>query len=203
MPPDPPARQVLDWAGAKARLDAIEAAIEGSAAPTSTALDAMLEARARDLARPVPGASTRPSIDLVAFHLGQDRLGIAAGLALAVVELTGLTPVPGLPPHYPGIVLHRGSVYPVLDLGLLFRRPRVAGAPRPAYGILVRQAGSALALAADAIAGIERVDAGDFAPATDAGIWQHLVDGVVQGGTLVLDVHRLLADPRLVVHDKQ
>src|SRR5688572_24011231 len=79
-------------------------------------VQSILLARARELARP-PQAETRgETVELVVLALGAERYGVSSQNVQAVHALAGLTPAPGLPPFWAGLVNLRGRLVPVLNL---------------------------------------------------------------------------------------
>lgn len=56
------------------------------------------------------------------FALGQESYGIPVLNVREIVQMTGITPVPGMAPHVRGVFNLRGKVVPVIDLRLLLKQ---------------------------------------------------------------------------------
>lgn len=72
--------------------------------------------------------------------------------ALAVEEVLGarrVVPIPGAPPHLPGVVAWRGRAVALLDLGVLLGKPRLAPDAPLERIVIVAVADGALALPAE------------------------------------------------------
>lgn len=56
----------------------------------------------------------------LSFNLGEDRYAVAVSSVEVVLEMAAITRVPRCPPHLRGVINHRGSVVPVVDLRAVF-----------------------------------------------------------------------------------
>lgn len=60
----------------------------------------------------------------LSFNLGDERYAVAVASVEVVLEMAAITRVPSCPPHLRGVINHRGSVVPVVDLRAVFGRER-------------------------------------------------------------------------------
>lgn len=166
--------------------------------------EALLRERARALARPVQTAQADAAlIELVEFALADERYAVPSSALLEVQGLRELCELPGLPPFWRGLTCLRGRLLPVLDLRVLFDLP-AAGLGEAARLLLLRGAGLEVGLLADRL--VDAYALASFAlqrglPSL-AGIRADYLLGVSGDGLAVLDVERLLADPRLRIDDE-
>jgi purine-binding chemotaxis protein CheW len=58
----------------------------------------------------------------LSFNLGEERYAIPVAFVEVVLEMATITRVPKCPPHLRGVINHRGSVVPVVDLKAVFGR---------------------------------------------------------------------------------
>src|SRR5689334_20508229 len=86
---------------------------------------AILEERARALARPLATAETA-GVDLLTFRVARERFAIESRFVVAVFRLTDLVPLPGATLPVVGLTRWRGDVLTVLDIRHTFGA--VAGA---------------------------------------------------------------------------
>jgi purine-binding chemotaxis protein CheW len=198
----PPGDRVrtFDWAGVRRRLARALAAAEAGDRLTPERARALLEERARALARPPAATSDAGVLHLVTFALANERYGIEARHVRAVARLSDYTPVPGAPDFLLGVMNLRGEVLAVVDLrkflGAAVRgvsdlsRVLVLGADRAEFGILADEAHEVRPLAADAV-----LDP----PASVAGIGREYLLGVTADALIILDGAVLLRDPRLFI----
>lgn len=151
----------------------------------------ILEERARRLARRPETARAEATSELLFVSIGDERMAVDAARVLRVVPAPDITPIPGLPPVFHGVVNHQGEIVVVVDLTrLVADRPAppelpllvILGSDRPELAFGVTEA--------DSIAGVTGVHALSDTP---------LVRGVLEGRRSVLDVDALIADPRLRV----
>jgi purine-binding chemotaxis protein CheW len=145
---------------------------------------AILEARARTLARPLisaaPDAGAR---DLVFFTLAGERFAAEAMQVDEAFAPAALTPLPGDRPWLLGIVAHRGGVLPVLDLRSLL----APGGPDDAPLTHVVATGHGFGIAAEAVEETARATPAELTAAR----------------VTVLDLEALAADPRLRIDDSR
>jgi purine-binding chemotaxis protein CheW len=162
----------------------------------------VLEGRARLLARPPEEEPPGEAIDLVILGVGEDRYAVEGGRVREVLAFPDLTPVPGTPAAWSGLVNVRGALYPVIDLHTLS-----GCAPRPPAAevrvVLVDAAGNTVGLAVDTVPEIRRVRVQDIDPPvvelpSGEGV---PVTGVTPDLVAVLDLDALLKDPRIAVGD--
>lgn len=176
--------------------------VSGLAASTDAAR--ILRARAQMLARPpdqLPEVTKR--LELLAFRLGQERYGVETRHVHEVHSLKDLTPLPCTPRFVLGIVNVRGRILPVFDLKKFFELPE-QGLTDLHRIILVQGNDLELGLLADDTAGVRSIPAETLQPPlpTLTGIRSEFLKGVTAEHLIVLDVPRILADPRIIVHEE-
>jgi purine-binding chemotaxis protein CheW len=164
----------------------------------------ILEERARVLASPLLSAEPADSRELVVLTLGSERYGVDAERVREVRPLTDLTPVPGTPPWWAGIVNVRGTLYPVLDLRQYLDVPQDQAGDEPKKVVLVSAAGLEAGLMVGEAPGVQRVPAAAIGPSLGGAseAVRETVRGVTEDLLAVIDVEALLSDPRLVVKEE-
>ena len=164
----------------------------------------ILRARAVALARPPDAApSAETMLDVLEFRLAQERYAIESRYVREVCPLKDLTPLPCTPPFVLGIVNVRGRILPVLDLKKLFDLPE-EGLTDLHRIIVLEGHDMVLGLLADATVGVRSIPADSLQPSlpTLTGIRGEYLKGVTAERLVVLDVGRILADPRIIVHEE-
>ena len=164
----------------------------------------VLRARAQALARKPerpPVADT--TLELLEFSLAQERYALEDRYVQEVHPLKELTPLPCTPPFMLGIVNVRGRILPVLDLKKFFDLPE-KGLTDLHRIILVRGNNLELGLLADVIVGVRSVPADSLQPSlpTLTGIRAEYLKGVTAERLVVLDLARILADPKIIVDEE-
>jgi len=164
----------------------------------------ILRARARALARPpddAPAAATL--LDVLEFRLAQERYALEIRYVREVCPLKDLTPLPCTPPFVLGIVNVRGRIVPVIDLKKLFDLPE-QGLTDLHRIILVEGHEVEFGLLADATVGVRSIPADTVQSSlpTLTGIRGEYLKGVTADRLVVLDVGRILADPKIIVHEE-
>ena len=168
----------------------------------SSAAD-ILRARARALAQPAERVPESAAfLEVLEFRLAQERYAIETRHVREVYPLKDLTPLPGVPAFVLGIVNVRGRILPVLDLKRLFELPE-QGLTDLHRIILLEGHDLEMGLLADATVGVRSipVDSLQSSLPTLSGILSAYVKGVTAGHLVVLDVPRILADPKIIVHE--
>lgn len=160
-----------------------------------------LRERARALAIPSDGAQPAAMLGVLEFRLGQERYALETAHVREVCTFRHLTPLPSLPPFVRGIVNVRGLILPVLDLKALLDLPEEGVADLHRV-IVIEGNDLAFGLLADAAVGVRAIPVGSLhpAPPTLTGLRADYVKGLTAERLLVLDVARMLADSRLIVH---
>jgi len=200
-PPRAKRKGAIDWAAVREQLARARAATAVAVALPPDRAKAVLDERARILARP-PAEGPPPGgvIEVATFLLGSERYAIEAKYVREVVRLEDFTAVPGAPEFLLGVTNLRGEILAVVDLRKFFGVPAkgltdlsrliVLGGQRAEFGILADQAEALLTLRAPEV--LEP-------PESVAGIGREYLRGVTREALIVLDGARLLSDPRLVV----
>jgi purine-binding chemotaxis protein CheW len=163
-----------------------------------------LRARALALARPparTPAAETM--LDVLEFRLAQERYAIETRYVREVHPLKDLTPLPCTPPFVLGIVNVRGRIVPVFDLKKFFDLPD-QGLTDLHRIILIEGHEMELGLLADITVGVRSIPADSLQPSlpTLTGIRSEYLKGVTAERLVVLDVARILSDPKIIVHEE-
>ena len=171
--------------------------------PTRAAAD-ILRARAQALARlpeRVPLVDTL--LEVLEFRLAQERYAVETEHVREVYPLKELTPLPCTPPFVLGIVNVRGRILPVFDLKKFFDLPD-QGLTDLHRIIVVRSRTLEFGLLADVIVGVRSIPVENLQSSlpTLTGIRADYLKGVTSESMVVLDLARILADPKIIVHDE-
>jgi purine-binding chemotaxis protein CheW len=168
-----------------------------------TAAATLLRQRAEALARRPPTAASAAAIELLEFRLARDCYALETRHVREVLPLAELAPVPCTPPFVRGVVNVRGRITTVIDLQQFFELP-AHGLADLHHVILVRREGLELGLLADAVAGVRTQPLAGLQPPLPGapGVRPDHLRGVTADRVLVLDLDRMLADPRINVHEE-
>ena len=170
----------------------------------SSAATRILRARAQALARPpekMPKAETL--LEVLEFRLAQERYAVETAQVGEVCPLKDLTPLPGTPPFVLGIVNIRGRILAVFDLKKFFELPP-QGLTDLHRIVIVRCGDLEFGLLADAIVGVRSIAVDSLQPSlpTLTGIRAEYLKGVTSDALVVLDLARLMADPKIIVDEE-
>ena len=154
---------------------------------------AVLEERARMLARPLATPACDERLDVVTLALAGERYAVESRHVLEVFKLRDLALLPGAEPPVLGIASWRGGLLTVLDLRPVLGLPAAAldglgyvvvlGLERPAFGIL-----------ADAVHDVVSLAASDVRePPEGVAVKREFLRGIADGALLVLDAPKLLS----------
>jgi purine-binding chemotaxis protein CheW len=135
--------------------------------------------------------------------LGDERYGLELRHISGIRLLEQLTPLPCTPAFILGVLNVRGHIVAVADLKKFFGLPE-KGIADLHHVVLAEADGVELALVADLVIGTRDVPLATLQPAlpTLTGVRAEYFRGLTPDRLIVLDVRRILADPRLVVHDE-
>jgi chemotaxis signal transduction protein len=160
----------------------------------------ILEKRARLLARPVDGGPVEATTSLLIVQVGPERYAVDVDAVGEIKPLAGVTPLPGLPSFWSGLVNQRGNLVPVLDLATYLALPSSADDTDEPKLVFVAAEGIDVALVVDAVGEIRRTPARDLVasgPADPESV--RIVQHVTKDLASVLDLGYLLRDPALRV----
>jgi purine-binding chemotaxis protein CheW len=137
------------------------------------------------------------------FRLAQERYAVESRYVREVHPLKDLTPLPCTPPFVVGIVNVRGRIVPVLDLKKFLELPE-KGLTDLHRIILVRGEDFEVGVLADVIVGVRSIPVHSLQPSlpTLTGVRIEYLKGVTAERLVVLDLKRVLGDPRIIVNDK-
>ena len=166
----------------------------------------ILEERARELAWPMEQEEQEEITPLLVLGVRSELYGIDITLVQETRPLSGMAPLPNVPPFWKGLVNVRGRLCPVLDLGRYLQVPEsVDAGDAPDRGqemlVVIGSAAVTVALLVDAVGEIRRIPSGSVkpSPAESPGGASRVVLGVTQDLVSVLDAVALLGDDGLVV----
>jgi purine-binding chemotaxis protein CheW len=155
---------------------------------------AVLEERARALARRVETVVPTESLELLVFHTARERLAVETRFVLGVFRLMGLTPLPGAEAPVRGLTAWRGEVLTLLDARPFFGASTTA-LDDLAHAVVVGDGRARYGLLADEIVSIIQVPLADIFPPRSSPTPARTVEftrGVTRDAVLVLDAAKLL-----------
>lgn len=162
-----------------------------------------LRARADALARTHERSGEGETIELLEFRLAQERYAVETRRVRGVYPLRNLTLLPSAPAFIGGIVNVRGRILPVLDLKEFFALP--AGGLTDLHRVIhLSGHGLEIGVLADVSVGVTAMAITDLhaPPAILGGVRSEYVKAVSAGRLIVIDVDRLLSDPRIIVNEQ-
>ena len=123
-PARPTAGKAIDWDEVRRRLAHAAEATEAALRLSPEKARAVMDARARALAR-VPAAPTRAAeaLEIATFALAHERYGVETRFVREVVRLTDYARLPAAPPFLVGVVNLRGEILALIDLRTFFNLP--------------------------------------------------------------------------------
>jgi purine-binding chemotaxis protein CheW len=163
----------------------------------------VLRERARALARSgAPPVAARDLLELLEFRLAGERFAVESRFVADVHALRDLTPLPGTPSFVRGVVNLRGRILPVYDLKKFFSLPE-QGLTDLHRIVVVNGQDFEIGLLADVMVGVTKLERQALTPPlpTLSPIAAAYLLGVSAERLVVLDLDRLLQDPRIVVND--
>jgi purine-binding chemotaxis protein CheW len=185
-------RGPVNWNEIRSRVEAAGQTLSGGANATPERVRAVLEERARALARPVGAPPPADRLEVLTFGLAKERYAIESRYVVEVFRLKELSSLPGAERPVFGVTTWRGELLPILDLratlGLSvaalddLSRVIVLGGDRAAFGIL-----------ADAVYELVTLTASEVRePPEGVAAQRDYLRGVTVDAVLVLDAEKLL-----------
>ncbi len=191
----------INWQLVRERLARTQMAAEESLRLSPERAKAVMEERARALARVPPRAPhVAEVLEVATFSLANERYAIETCHIREVVRFADFTPVPGAPEFLVGCINLRGEILAVFDLRRFFgvaekgltdlSQVLVLGGERAEFGVLADAVYEVLTL---------RTDDVFEPPGSVAGIGREYLRGVTKEGLIVQDGAVLLQSARLFI----
>ncbi|MCK4577873.1 MAG: chemotaxis protein CheW [Candidatus Marinimicrobia bacterium] len=121
---------------------------------------------------------------LVIFQLGEGSYGLDIQFVREINRLSKVTPVPSAPGFIEGIINLRGTIVPVVNLGLRFGLSETARS-KDSRIVVIESEGHTLGMVVDQVSEVLRLAADDVDPAsnmTSSGIDVEFLEGVGKVG---------------------
>lgn len=164
----------------------------------------ILRDRARELARPQGGhEDVGQTLEVVEFRLAKEVYAIEHAYVREVLPLENLTPLPCAPPFVRGIINVRGEILPVIDIKRFFELPD-EGITDLHRVIVVRAHGAEMGILADVVTSVRSIPMDRVQPSlpTLSGIRAAYLRGVTDDQVVILDVSKILSDPKLAEQEE-
>lgn len=140
------------------------------------------------------GDDRRTQTELI-FDLGAERYGVDVMLVRGLRTLPRLTPVPGSPRFYKGVVNLRGQIVTVMDLRPFIDVTEAGDERNPPTELVVVQAGRLeIALLAHHVYGVAQIAQADITLTSDI----RYTRGVTPDRLVLLDIAAMFNDERLI-----
>jgi purine-binding chemotaxis protein CheW len=165
--------------------------------------DAVFARRAEELAEsPADENQDQDTLEALVFALGGELYALPANQVHEVRPLSLLATLPGTPAFLAGLINVRGRIVPVVDL-----RPLLGlntDSPSTSVVLAAHRSGhiGLLAGGRPTVRPLDLAELSDPPPGQLSGIDSSCIRGITPGLVIVLDAERLLADPRLVIHQE-
>jgi len=163
-------------------------------------IDALLEERAKKIARPENPVSEAAVVEVLKFRLAYREYALEMQYIREVILTGEITPVPGTPGYISGICVVRGEIISLVDLRVLLSIPQ-QGLTDLNRVIVVKDRALSFGILADQITGIGIIELDTIAPPGPELARSRYVKGVAEGPLTVLDAAALFADPKMVIED--
>jgi len=168
-------------------------------------VQSILRSRAQELAEePEEELRIEDQIEILEFVLTGEHYGVESIYAKEVYPMKELTPIPGLPSFVIGIINIRGQILSILDIRRFFELPTQESLGDLNRVIVVHTPEMELGLLADRIVGVHFLPKKKIQPPlpTLTGIRSEFLLGVTSERLILLDIQKMLKDPRLIVNQE-
>ena len=193
----------IDWQALLGRQEATGLALAGGRTLNGEDEQALLKARAVRLACRPAEEDRGQRLDCLEFLLSGERYAMEMSYIVETLPLTDFTPLFCTPAFVLGIINVRGRIVSIIDLRRFFELPAVGLADLNRV-IVVGNGDMTFGVLADAIVGMTEISPRDLQapPATCTGIREEFLTGVTADRLAILDMGKVLADKRVIVHEE-
>jgi purine-binding chemotaxis protein CheW len=153
---------------------------------------AVLEQRARALARPVAAPVAGDTVELITFVLADELCAVEARYVVEVLRLGGLALLPGAEPPLLGVTVWRGGLLNIVDLrallGISVAAPHDAG-----MVVVLGETAAAFGILVDAVRDLVTLPLAQVRePPDGVAVKRDYLRGVTGDALLVMDAAKLL-----------
>jgi purine-binding chemotaxis protein CheW len=185
-------RDAVDWAALRRRVEQAGRALDQGTTLAPERARAVLEERARALARPAAEPADRDRLDVVIVTMGAEAYALESRFVFEVFRSADLARLPGSPAPWYGVAAWRGELLRVLDL-----RPLLGIPPATAGGscliVVLGDQAPAFGLVVDGVEGIRRLAPGEVRAVPEVrAAAREFVRGITAAAELVLEGPALL-----------
>lgn len=161
---------------------------------------AELEARRHRLAEPPPVPRRSDAEAYLQVRVGREDFALPVAFVEETGRISTLAPLPGMPSHMIGLTTIRGQVLPVIDIRVFFDLPRHDLTDLPLVAVLDGPLGRIAIIIDDVVAMLDVASADVLAPiSSHTGIRYDYQMGVTATRCIILNLDRILSDPRLII----
>jgi len=196
--------EATDWSAIHRRLEASVAALAKEHSPGGEEAKTILKSRAKALAeQPPPEEHGEKRIEVLEFRLANETYAIETSFIAETFPLAEFTPLFCTPPFVLGIINVRGRIVSIVDMRRFFDLP-IVGLTNLNRLIIVRDGSMEFGMLADSVIGMRTLLQQELQPSlpTLTGIREEFLAGVTVDRLVLLDMGKILADRRLVVHEE-
>jgi purine-binding chemotaxis protein CheW len=164
----------------------------------------ILKSRAEELAAEhLEDRIDENALEVLEFILASERYAIESVHIREVCPMREFTQIPGTPSFVLGLINIRGQILSVIDIRRFFDLP-VKGLSDLNRVMVIQTPRMELGILADRIVGVLYVPQSDLQPAlpTMTGIRSEYLRGITREGLVVLDVQKMVADPKILVNEE-
>lgn len=194
----------IDWAAVHHSMKSAEKALARENSFSAKEAKAVLKKRAGALAKIRHSDDLEGErIDILEFLLSGETYAIRTSFIAETFPLVDFTPLFCTPSFVMGIINVRGRIVSIVDLRRFFDLP-VVGLSNLNRVIVVCDGKMEFGILADSIVGMRSLALQDLQASlpTLTGIREEFLTGVTADRLVLLDVGKILADGRLVVHEE-
>ncbi len=196
-------KKAIDWGAAYRRIEIARNALEYGFQPRREEKERILQIRAKALSAEYQEPESGESIDIVEFHLADERYAVAAQYVRSVCPLNELTKIPCAPPFVLGVIKVHGQFLSVIDIKKYFHFP-----PKNMEDshkvIILYSDDMEFGIIANDVAGVRRVFLNDLQPSLPAlaGIQEEYLVGITNDRMVIFNAKALLSDKKIVVNEQ-
>jgi len=197
-------KEGIDWAAVHRSLKSAGEALAKENSFSAKEAKALLKARARSLAELRHSDDQEGErIDILEFLLSGETYAIETSFIAETFPLVDFTPLFCTPPFVMGIINVRGRIVSIVDMRRFFDLP-IVGLSNLNRVIVVHDGKMEFGILADSIIGMRSLALQDLQASlpTLTGIREEFLTGVTADRLVLLDMGKILANGRLVVHEE-
>lgn len=142
-------------------------------------------------------------LDYLSFEINHNRYAINLNYITSTFQIEDITPIPGLPPFFKGLINNRGSIIPIMDIRYITEK-KVMGLSDNLKAIIIEYNNKKSAIAVTRVSDIIHINSKQItiSESITNNFDVDIFSGVVDHNTLIIDPIKVFNANELIIYQQ-